>query len=1160
LVPIRLGRSRASILKMMSNIRDYKQIEEELRLSEERLQLVLGSAGDGLWDWNVTTGDLYLSPQWAEMLGFKPDELPANISTWERLVHPDDKPWVMERLNAHIQDASVPYKFDYRLQTKTGEYCWIANYGKAVIRDRQGKPLRMIGTHRDITGSKQAEERLRKSDTNLKTAQRIGKLGSWEFEIQTGKISWSEEVFRIYGRDPATGTPTYEELQQYIHPDDWKYFDRTVQTAINLTRSYDLEHRICRPDGALVYVIVTGEIICNVAGQLVQIVGTILDVSALKRVEAELQQLNQDLEHRVEQRTAALQYSESRLREAQQVAHVGSWELDLLNEKLIWSAEIFRIFGLDPNQPEPTYDELLNYYPLNEQKRFTELIDRVILYGESFETDLQIIRADGSSGYTFAKAEPIRDAAGQTAGLFGITMDISDRRQTEQALRESQQFIQTVFDTVQLPLFWKDRESVYLGCNQQFAKALGIESTIEVIGKTDFDFSWTEAEANSYRAEDRVVMESGEVKLGIEETLTLPSGKQRFLETHKAPLRDWADRVIGVVGTFQDVTDRREVKQRLKQQAEQERLLGSITHRMRSTLNLDEILNATVEEVHQVLHSDRVLVYRVFPGGTGAPIAESVSPSWPKILDISFPEEIFPKEAYDLYLQGRIYALSDREDPNQFVLPSLVKFLADIQVRAKLVVPIVQDQTLWGLLIAHQCDRPRQWQVWEINLLQQVANQLAIAIQQAGLFKQSQTELAERQAAEARLTETNAKLAIFNEELGRATRLKDEFLANMSHELRTPLNAILGMTQGLQEEVFGSVNERQIKALQTVERSSNHLLELIDDILDIAKIESGQIELDCTLCAVAPLCQSSLAFIKHQALKKRIQVEIELKKNLPDILVDERRIRQVLINMLNNAVKFTPEGGHITLEVSKPFPDLGPTDSPPQQFLHFAVIDTGIGISPENIKKLFQPFIQIDSALNRQYAGTGLGLALVKRIVEFHGGKVGLTSELGVGSCFTIDLPYTPSSSLAPEITVDNKLATTSELESTAVNETHTILLAEDNEANISTVSSYLEAKGYRILLARNGQEAIAIAKMHQPDLILMDIQMPVMDGLEATKQIRRDPNLVGIPIIALTALAMAGDREKCLAAGANEYLTKPVKLKNLTNIIQQLLVKTKDN
>ena len=400
-----------------------------------------------------------------------------------------------------------------------------------------------------------------------------------------------------------------------------------------------------------------------------------------------------------------------------------------------------------------------------------------------------------------------------------------------------------------------------------------------------------------------------------------------------------------------------------------------------------------------------------------------------------------------------------------------------------------------------------------------------------------------------------------NIQLIESHRLKDSFLANMSHELRTPLNAILGMTEGLQDSVFGTVNDRQLKALQIVESSGNHLLELINDILDLAKIESGQIELDCAPASLPPIVQSSLEFVKPQASKKQIQIAIKLAPNLPDLLVDKRRMRQVLINLLNNAVKFTPTGGSVTLEVTQLPSILNKTidtADTAQDYLQIAVSDTGIGIAPENIQKLFQPFTQIDSALNRQFEGTGLGLALVKRIVELHGGSVGLSSKLDVGSCFTIMIPCLPLSNSQTEIVTENLPVKNAELELSItdkdIKQDFLILIADDDDVNSKTISSYLKAKGYQILLANDGQEAIALTKAHKPDLILMDIQMPVMDGLEATRQIRLDPNLVDIPIIALTALAMTGDREKCLAAGANEYLTKPVKLKELVAAIKSFL------
>jgi PAS domain S-box-containing protein len=412
-------------------------------------------------------------------------------------------------------------------------------------------------------------------------------------------------------------------------------------------------------------------------------------------------------------------------------------------------------------------------------------------------------------------------------------------------------------------------------------------------------------------------------------------------------------------------------------------------------------------------------------------------------------------------------------------------------------------------------------------------------------------DITDRKQAEAQLQRSN-------EELMQATRLKDEFLANMSHELRTPLNAILGMTEALREQVFGPINPRQMQALETAHSSGTHLLELINDILDVSKIEAGQVELSIAPTEVISLCRSSMAFIHYPAQKKQIQLTLQLPPHVPDLLVDERRIRQVLINLLNNAVKFTPEGGRIVLEVMLN-EDRSDTELRDRNWLRLAVRDTGIGIAPEQMDDIFQPFVQIDSALNRQYEGTGLGLALVQRLVALHGGQVTVTSEVGVGSCFRVDLPCVNTSD-APSIQSDAvesivfpSRSNVRPVSLNAIAPTR-VLIAEDNEANIGTLSSYLEARGYDLLLARDGMEAIALVESEQPDVIVMDIQMPGMDGLEAIRHIRQNAAIRQPPIIVLTALAMAGDRERCLAAGADEYLSKPVKLIQLAGTIQTVL------
>lgn len=592
----------------------------------------------------------------------------------------------------------------------------------------------------------------------------------------------------------------------------------------------------------------------------------------------------------------------------------------------------------------------------------------------------------------------------------------------------------------------------------------------------------------------------------------------------------------------------------------------------------------------------------------------------------------------------------------------------------------------------------------DLRLLTRLALPAATAIENARLFEQAQQEISERKRAEnalqeerallaRRVAERTADLQTANAELARAARLKDEFLASVSHELRTPLNAILGISEALQEEVYGPLNKKQVVSLQSIEESGRHLLELINDILDLSKVEAGKLDVEIVPIQLESVCQASLRLVKQSAHKKRLKINFSYDSSVTTINADERRTKQILVNLLSNAVKFTPEGGEIGLDVH---------GDPEERVVNIVVWDTGIGIAEEDMERLFEPFVQLDSRLAREYAGTGLGLSLVSRMMALHNGTVSVDSVVGEGSRFTIsfpwegpivgqdqaseaidEIPYFPDlrrallvedSSTAAEkmvrylrelgidsLTVANgrpvvdtarqmqpdfimldivlpdmsgwevlatlqqnnytkdipvivvsvmsdleraaelgavtslvkpisraqlydalryfavekspdeaamynstdveeeEKAETDQVNGTAVatavfTPQARILLAEDNEANITTFTSYLSVKGFEVAVAHDGLEAIEKTKAELPDLIIMDIQMPKMNGLEAIQAIKAEEMTRHIPIIAVTALAMAGDEEACLAAGANAYLSKPVSMAELVETINNQL------
>lgn len=412
----------------------------------------------------------------------------------------------------------------------------------------------------------------------------------------------------------------------------------------------------------------------------------------------------------------------------------------------------------------------------------------------------------------------------------------------------------------------------------------------------------------------------------------------------------------------------------------------------------------------------------------------------------------------------------------------------------------------------------------------------------------------ERTLLTERVAERTGELSAANAQLARAARLKDEFLANMSHELRTPLNAILGMSEVLQSGVYGQLNPEQLNAARHIQESGGHLLSLITDILDLSKIEADKLTLDVGPVFIDYVCEASLRMVTQVAGKKRIKISSQLDERVKSIQADQRRLKQILVNLLSNAVKFTPEGGRIGLYVQ---------GDQEHDVVRFVVWDTGIGIAEKDMSELFKPFVQLDSKLSKQHEGSGLGLSLVSRLAEMHGGGVSVESELGKGSRFTVSLPWHKSDSTPLSIAAEATKRRKKTGGLTPVDDSKTpplILLAEDNEANVITLTEFLRSLKYRVIVARNGDEAIKRAAEERPNIVLMDIQMPGMDGLEATRRIRADDKLATLPVVALTALAMPGDRERCIEAGANDYLSKPVSLKRLIKVIEAQLQRTEND
>lgn len=592
---------------------------------------------------------------------------------------------------------------------------------------------------------------------------------------------------------------------------------------------------------------------------------------------------------------------------------------------------------------------------------------------------------------------------------------------------------------------------------------------------------------------------------------------------------------------FEEILNRQaqeEIQERIRVQADlrrrlaQRAVVAEISQFALAGQKPERLIQRMVDQVADLFRCDYCVYYEYQE-------AENVFQRWYSVGSKSFWGERIPAQALAPYIsltyEGDRYLTYTGEAGEDPLLGAFNGLTGKIQ-RALVSVP--GRNAMHGILILGIHGDSSEQLPQESHFLNTLTNVYSLYL--------------ERYEFEVNLQQAYADLRATNSQLERASRAKDEFLAAMSHELRTPLNAILGLTEAMIEEVYGFINDRQHTSLQNIHESGQHLLSLINDILDISKIEAGKYTLELDMLDVESICQASLRLIRQGAQRKRLNLSLEIEPKARMVYADPRALKQILVNLLSNATKFTPEGGRIGLRVQT---------SSEQGQITFAVWDEGIGIAEEDLSRLFKPFVQLDSSLAREYSGTGLGLSLLHRLVTLHQGSVRVESSPGQGSTFSITLPWDDSLTYAQPIRSESipnlpqPPSAQKDVDSSAPHGRQ-ILLVEDNKTNVLMFSDFLQTLGYDVLVAWNGQEALNLVRSFLPDLILTDIQMPGLDGIEVIRRLRQNRTLETIPIVAVTSLAMPGDKQRCLDAGADYYLSKPVSLKQLRQLLRGQLTR----
>ncbi len=479
---------------------------------------------------------------------------------------------------------------------------------------------------------------------------------------------------------------------------------------------------------------------------------------------------------------------------------------------------------------------------------------------------------------------------------------------------------------------------------------------------------------------------------------------------------------------------------------------------------------------------------------------------------------------------------------------AILAFYLDIKVLITATVVIAVDhlvrgvfwpQSVFGILTSSpwRAFEHAGWVLFE-NTFLTISIVRGVRAMRSVAEKRAELEITNR-VVEAKVCERTVQLRHSMNQAEEANKAKSNFLANMSHEIRTPLNSILGFVHLLREGADDGDKETRDDWLRTVERSSHHLSSLINDILDLSKIEAGRLEVERIPCAPHQIFADVASILRVRAAEKGIQLELSYESPLPKVIhSDPTRLRQLLMNLVGNAVKFTDTG---SVRMSAELVDVDG-----KQRLRIRIIDSGVGIAAEKLERIFDPFVQADNTVTRQFGGTGLGLAITKHIAESLGGSIRVTSEVGKGSTFEVDIDpgAIDDVEMIDNPTTESVCGSSARRKKGTIRIPGSVLLVEDGEANRKMLGLIMRRAGATVVTAENGQIGVELASNQHFDVIVMDMQMPVMDGYTATRTLRE--NGFTVPIIALTAHAMRGDEKRCLDAGCSNYLTKPVESEDL--------------
>ncbi|MGF1935258.1 MAG: PAS domain S-box protein [Nostoc sp. ChiQUE02] len=977
-------------------------------------------------------------------------------------------------------------------------------------------------THR-IFEQKQVEIALRTSENRLRQLLETVKVIPWELDLKTWRF--------IYVGPQAVDLLNYPIAEWYekdfwinhLHPHDKEKSVRFRQEATARCENHELEYRMLAADGRIVWLRDVVSVVQE-AGTPTTLRGFMFDITDLKQVEETL-----------------------RLRERALAATSNG--IIIADARLAYNPIIY---------VNSAFEQITGYRAadvIGQNCRFLQRTDSQqpalnelrssIHAGKSCKVILRNYRKDGSLFWNELSISPIHDENSKLSHFIGIQTDISLRKLAEASLRRQALTFENMHDGVIIT----DLTGNIIDWNPAAETMYGY-SKAEVLAKTPSILQQPEVAATLRTKIIETINQQG--RWSGEIHFIRKDGSEGISETTIVSLQNEQGETVATVGVNHDITENKRAKEALQRQLHRTLLLEQITQEIRQSLDISKIFETAATQIGQAFGSERCLIHSYISDPTPRIplVAEyNILPGYCSMLKLEVPMTNNP-HAEQMMTQEIAIA-----SPNVYIDPLLQAaepICREIGLKSMLSIRTSYQGEPNGAIGLHQCSYFRQWTQDEIELLEAVAAQLGIALAQAHLLEQETRQREE-------LTLKNFALEQAKRQAEAANRSKSEFLAMMSHEIRTPMNAVIGMTDLLLDT---DLTPQQQDFVETVRSSGDALLTIINDILDFSKIESGKLELEEQPFDLRACVEQAISLLAPKAAQKDIELAYLIQPQVPtQIIGDLTRLRQVLMNLLNNAIKFT-ENGEVVLSVELGAKAQSPIPVGHPQCLYeiqFAIKDTGIGITPEKIERLFHPFTQADVSMTRRYGGTGLGLVISKRLTKMMGGTLWVESQGFVGGNPS---PRWESGKFSQGstfyFTINSKALVPEEAElSTPLVQLarKRLLIVDDNLTNCQILRLQAESWKMETYTAKSGREALVeLAKGTQFDIAILDMQMPEMDGTTLARQIRKQSGCQNLPLVIMTSLGKVEASFDFNDVQFAASLSKPIKQSQLYDVITRVL------